>query len=139
MERLGERSAARLETLLRHLSPRLGAAPAPVSFVLRDREGAAAARWAPAARGSAFPGPERFVGARFVLQGHRVGKALRASPALCPDGEDSASVAAPTGILGSAPDPPSNLSLSFIPAACGELGCASWQHRAKGFPSEFSS
>lgn len=31
-ERLGGRSAARLDTILRHLSPRLAAAPAPVSF-----------------------------------------------------------------------------------------------------------
>ncbi|KAJ7400394.1 Phytanoyl-CoA dioxygenase, peroxisomal [Pitangus sulphuratus] len=39
MEQLGKRSAARLDTVLRHLCPRLGAAPAPVSFLAWAREG----------------------------------------------------------------------------------------------------
>lgn len=41
MEQLGKRSgpAARLDTILRHLSPRLGAAPALVSFPMRSGKG----------------------------------------------------------------------------------------------------
>ena len=57
MEQLGKRpgAVARLDTILRHLSPRLGAAPAPVSFPMwaGDRDGAG--RWP--CRGSACPAP----------------------------------------------------------------------------------
>lgn len=64
MEQLGKRSgpAARLDTILRHLSPRLGAAPAPVSFLMwgGKRGGGGVSRtYAPFGVRALLPSPQR--------------------------------------------------------------------------------
>ena len=80
MEQLGRRSgpAARLDAILRHLSPRLGAASAPVSFLTWGGKQGGAGRWPRWGQGSAFPAPASFAHrsphpACLCVHGHRGG------------------------------------------------------------------